>query len=147
MLHSIRLRTTTSLLLIAVCFAIIGALTFVITAVATGGNYAPAWQSRGVSGILLWAYERGSITTIVVLFMLALACGLTTLRHSLLAAISLSLFYPAFALIRVSLGLHTGNLMPFELLGYLFFVVLCVVGYFFGRLLRKAIPRPKVERN
>jgi hypothetical protein len=116
-------------------FAAVGMLTFLLTAVFSGESILPAWSSHGLSGVILWAYERGSLATVIVVFILSLVCAWIPISHRLLAAISLSLFYPSYAFVRLLLGTHSGNLLPFEFLGYVFFTGVCVLGYSVGRLL------------
>lgn len=125
---------------LVVVFSGVGLLAFYLTALTTGEPWSPAWESEGMKGVLLWAYERGSIATVVVLFLLALACGWLMPINGLLAAISLALFYPLFAIFRLVSNWHTGNLLPFEFLGYLLFILVCVLGYVAGRWVAKKRP-------
>lgn len=85
----------------------------------------------------MWAYERGNFVTVCVLFIAAAVCGVIRIENSLLAAISLSLFYPVFAVIRMLLGIHAGNLLPFEFIGYAFFGIVCLAGFSVGRLIKR----------
>lgn len=128
--------------LVVLVFAAIGLLAFYLTALTSGEPWTPAWEKDGLSGVVLWAYERGSIVTVAVLFLLALVCGWLMPFNRLLAAVSLALFYPVFAILRMAFGAQTGNLLPFEFLGYFLFIVVCLLGYAIGRWLSKRVPRP-----
>jgi hypothetical protein len=123
-------------LLVFLVFATVGLLAYYLTALISGEPWGPAWEKDGLMGVVLWAYERGSIVTVVVLFVLAFGCAWLPF-NPLLAAISLGLFYPINAIVRVVIGSHSGNLLPFEFLGYLLFIVMCLVGYVAGRWVRK----------
>ena len=140
MLHAVTIKILRPLLVFA-AFTAIGLLAFYLTALASGEPWGPAWEKGGISAVVLWAYERGSIVTVIVLFLLALVCGWLMPFDRLLAAVSLALFYPVFAILRMVLGLYTGNLIPFEFLGYLLFIVICLFGYAAGRWLSKRVPR------
>lgn len=125
-------------ILVILVFAATGLLAFYLTALGSGEPWTPAWDQNGLSGVVLWAYERASIVTIIVLFILALACARLPF-NPLLAAVSLGLFYPGYAILRLVIGKHTGNLLPFEFLGYLLFVVICLLGYAVGRWFSKRV--------
>ena len=125
-------------------FATIGLLVFYLTALVTGVSWKPAWEKHGVSGVLLWAYERGSMLTIVVLFGLAFACAWMPFNR-FLAAVSLALFYPAYAIVEMIMGTYSGNLLPFEFLGYLLFVLICMLGYAAGRWVLKRVRPPELH--
>ena len=114
---------------------------FYLTALVSGEPASPAWEKDGISGVILWAYERGSLATFVVLFLLSVLCGWLMPFNALLAAVSLALFYPLFAIVSLVLGLHKGNLVPFEFLGYMLDIVICLLGYGVGRFLAKRIPK------
>jgi hypothetical protein len=98
---------------VAMLSAIVGLLAFYLTALLSGEPWRPAWQKDGIVGVILWAYERGSVLTIVALSGLALGCGWSLRSGGLVAAVSLALFYPCFAIVRVIFGLHSGNLLHF----------------------------------
>jgi hypothetical protein len=138
MLHFVTFMKILRPILIFLLFAAVGLLAFYLTALASGEPWEPAWVTNGLRGVLLWAYERASIVTIAVLFMLSIACAWLPF-NSLLAAVSLSLFYPVYAILRLIFGGHTGNLLPFEFLGYLLFIVICWLGYALGRWLSKRV--------
>jgi hypothetical protein len=127
--------------LVALLSAAVGLLVFYLTALTSGEPWRPAWEREGAAGVALWAYERASIATVIILFLLALACGWRMRSDRLLAATSLALFYPVFAIARIVLGVHTGNLLPFEFAGYAIFIAICLLGYVAGRWLFKRIPR------
>ena len=122
--------------LVIVLFAMIGLLVFWLTAL-TVEPWRPTWEQEGLVGVALWAYERGSGLTVLVLFVLACACGWLMPFNKLLASISLALFYPTFSLIRLITGSHTGNLVPFEFLGYAVFAAICLLGGLIGRSIGK----------
>ena len=128
-------------ILVVLFFTAIGLLAFYLTALVSGEPWSPAWEKDGVSGVLLWAYERASIVTVAVLFLLALTCGSVMPFNRLLAAVSLAFFYPTFAILRIILDGELGNLLPFEFLGYLFFIVVCFLGYAAGRWAAKKLPK------
>ena len=123
-------------MLVILAFATVGVTAIYLTALASGEPWAPAWESGGVNGVVLWAYERVSLVTMFILFLLGLVCAWLS-RHGLLAATSLGMFYPIYALLRFMIGAHTGNLLPFEFLGYVVLVCVCLLGYFVGRLIAK----------
>jgi hypothetical protein len=125
-------------LAVVLFFAAVGLLVFYLTALATGEPWQFAWQKRGLRGVILWSYERGSILTLVLMFGLAFACAWMPF-NGLLAAISLALFYPLYAIYELVIDTHMGNLLPFEFLGYLVLIVLCVTGYMVGRWLMKRL--------
>jgi hypothetical protein len=129
-------------ILVILVFAAIGLLAFYLTALTSGEPWAPAWEKEGLSGVVLWAYERGSFVTVAVLFLLALVCGWLMPFNRLLAAVSLALFYPVFAILRMAVGTYTANLVPFEFLGYLFFIVISLLGYAVGRWISRRVPKP-----
>ncbi len=116
-------------------FAAVGVLVFYLTALAVS-DWRPAWEHDGLRGVIRWTYKSASVTTVIVLFVLAFACAWMPFNR-LLAAISLVLFYPAYSLAQILLGTYVGNLLPFEYLGYLFFILVCLAGYILGRWLSK----------
>lgn len=127
---------------VALLSAGIGLLVFYLTALISGEAWRPAWEKDGPAGVILWAYERGSIATVIILFLLATACGWRMRSDRLLAATSLALFYPVFAIARIVFGVHTGNLLPFEFAGYAIFIAVCLLGYVAGRWLSKRMAKP-----
>jgi hypothetical protein len=131
MIASEILRATT----VVVASATIGLIAFVVTALVGGEPVLPAWDAHGLGGVILWSYERASLVTVSLLFVLALACAVMPLRYSFLAAVSLGLFYPTYAVIRILAGTYSQNLPPLEFLGYLLFIVVCALGYALGRWL------------
>ncbi len=145
MLHAGLTMKTLRPVLVILAFAAIGLLAFYLTALSSGEPWAPAWEKDGPSGVMLWAYERASVVTLLVLLVAAFACAWLPF-HPLLAAISLALFYPAYAVVRLATGSHSGNLVPFEFLGYLLFIVICLIGYVAGRWLRKRMRPPAIEK-
>jgi hypothetical protein len=118
--------------LVTVLFVATGALVFYVTLLTTGDSWKPVWEKHGVSGVIWWAYEHASILTITVLVGLAFACAWMPFDRSL-AAISLALFYPIYAMVQIVMGTHTGNLLPLEFIGYLFVLAICLLGHAAGR--------------
>ena len=145
MLHTGLTMKTLRFVLVIFVFAAVGLLAFYVTALGSGEPWEPAWEKDGLRGVVLWSYERASAVTLLLLLVAAFACSWLPF-HPLLAAISLALFHPAYAMLRLATDSHSGNLVPFEFLGYLLFIVVCLVGYGAGRWVRKRMRSPATEK-
>lgn len=127
--------------LVFVIMSFVGLLIFLVTGLMSGHSADAVWARDGVVGVILWAYRRASLSTDLVLFGVALGCGWYLGSWSSWCAVSLASFYPTFALIRLLLGLHDDAVAPLQIVSFVFFLIICLAGFWVGKFARARLER------